>query len=108
MEEGDYIQRIENRYFEETGRRARSADVLVALLNDLDVFSKPLNFITKELKLQKLTLTELIADQRFRALVDAEIDEEMAAKLNARIKGEERAAEHLLVQISIVTPLLTP
>src|SRR3990170_3517804 len=108
MEEGDYIQRIENRFFEETGRRARGADVLVALLNDLYSLSKPLNFITKELKLQKLSLAELIADERFRALVDAEIDEEMAQKLTARMKGDEGAAAHQLVQISIVTHILTP
>src|SRR3990170_951948 len=108
MEEGDYIQRIENRFFEETGRRARGADVLTALLNDLYTLSKPLNFITKDLKLQKLSLAELIADGRFRALVDAEIDEEMAQKLTARMKGDEGAAAHQLVQISIVTHILTP
>src|SRR3990172_6117122 len=108
MEEGDYIQRIENRFFEETGRRARGADVLVALLNDLYALSKPLTFVTKELKLQKLSLAELIADARFRALVDAEIDEEMANKLNAKLKGDEGTAERHLVQISIVTHILTP
>ena len=65
-------------------------------------------FITKELKLQKLSLAELIADARFRALVDAEIDEEMAQKLTARMKWDEGAAGHQLVQISIVTHILTP
>jgi len=108
MEEGDYIQRIENRFFEETGRRARGADVLVALLNDLYALTRPVNFITKDLKLQKLSLAELIVDERFRALVDAEIDEEMAQKLTARMKGDEGAAAHQLVQISIVTHILTP
>src|SRR3989337_3459716 len=108
MEEGDYIQRIENRFFEETGRRPRGADVLVALLNDLHALSRSLTFITRELKLQKLSLAELIADERFRALVDAEIDEEMAGKLNAKLKADEGTGEHQLVQISIVTHILTP
>jgi len=108
MEEGDYIQRIDNRFYDETGRRARGADVLVALLSDVHTLSRPLNFITKELKLQKLSLAELIADERFRALVDAEIDEEMAQKMFARLKGDEGEAEHQLVQISIVTHILTP
>lgn len=98
MEEGDYIQRIENRFFEETDRRARGADVLVALLNDLYALTRPVNFITKDLKLQKLSLAELIVDGRFRALVDAEIDEEMASKLTARMKGDEGGAAHQLVQ----------
>ncbi|HLA18174.1 MAG TPA: RNA polymerase sigma factor RpoD [Dehalococcoidia bacterium] len=64
--------------------------------------------MTKELKLQKLSLAELIADERFRALVDAEIDEEMAGKLNAKLKADEGTGEHQLVQISIVTHILTP
>src|SRR3990170_4203653 len=95
-------------YLRETGSRASGADVLVALLNDLYALSRPLTFITKELKLHKLSLAELIADTRFRALVDAEIDEEMAQKLTARMKLDEGAAGHQLVQISIVTHILTP
>ena len=35
MEEGDYIQRIENRFFEETGRRTRGADLIVTTEKDL-------------------------------------------------------------------------
>src|SRR3972149_6238023 len=108
MEEGDYSQRIETRSCEEPGRRARGADVLAALLNDLYALTRTVNFITKDLKLQKLSLAELIVDERFRALVDAEIDEEMAQKLTARMKGDEGAAVHQLVQISIVTHILTP
>src|SRR3989337_218192 len=103
MDEVEYIQRMENRFFEETGRRARGADVLVALLNDLYALTRTVNFITKDLKLHKLSLVELIVDERFRALVDAEIDEEMAQQLTARIKGDEEAAAHQLVQLSIGT-----
>ncbi len=108
MEEGDYIQRIENAYFEETGRRARAVDVLAALFAHLHELSKPLNYIVRELKLKKLSLAELISDERFRKLLDGESDEEMRGKLTARLKGDELAAVHQLVQISTVTHILTP
>jgi RNA polymerase primary sigma factor len=108
MEEGDHIQRIENAFFEETGRRARGVDVLVALLVHLHELSRPLSFIRRELKLKKLPLAELIADERFRGLVDGEADEEMLQKLTARLKGDEVEAARQLVQISIVTHILTP
>jgi RNA polymerase primary sigma factor len=108
MEEGDRIQRIENAFFETTGRRARGVDVLTGLLIHLDELSKSLRFVTRDLKLQKLSLTELISDERFRGLVDAEADEEMMQKLAARLKGDEVEARRHLVQISIITHILTP
>ena len=108
MEEGDYIQRIENAFFEETGRRARGADVLVGLFVHLHELSRPLKFVARDLKLQKLPLSELIADERFRALVDREIDEEMTQKLAARFKIDEVDAGRQLVRMSIVTHILTP
>jgi RNA polymerase primary sigma factor len=108
MEEGDYIQRIENAFFEESGRRASGADVLVTLFAHLHELSKSMNFVARELKLRKLPLSELIVAEEFRALVDGEVDEEMLQKLAARLKGDEVAARAQLVQISIVSHILRP
>jgi RNA polymerase primary sigma factor len=108
MEEGDRIQRIENAFFEVTGRRARGVDVLAGLLTHLDEISKSLRFVTRDLKLQKLSLPELISEERFRDLVDAVADEEMLEKLAARLKGDEIVARQHLVQISIITHILSP
>jgi RNA polymerase primary sigma factor len=108
MEESDYIQRIEDAFFEETGRRPRSVDVLTVLLAQLHELSKSLKFIVRELRLQKLPLDELIVDEGFRRLVDGELDEEMAGKLTARLKGDEEAAKQQLKEISIITHILTP
>ena len=109
MEESDYIQqRIEDVFFEESGRRARGVDVLTALLVHLHELSKSLRFIARELKLQKLPLAELIVNEEFRRVVDAEIDEEMAEKLTARLKGDEEEAKQQLREISIITHILTP
>jgi RNA polymerase primary sigma factor len=108
MEESGYIQRIENAFLEERGRRARSVDVLTALFAHLHELSKSLRFVARELKLQRLSLAELISDEQFRRVVDGEIDEEMAEKLTARLKGDEEAARQQLMEISIVTHILTP
>jgi len=108
MEESDYIQRIENAFFDETGRRARGVDVLAALFARLHELSKSLRFIVRELRLQKLPLGDLIVAERLRAVMDGEIDAEMVEKLTARLKGDQEAARHQLVEVSIVTHILTP
>jgi RNA polymerase primary sigma factor len=108
MEESDYIQRIENAFFDETGRRARGVDVLAALFARLHELSKSLRFIVRELRLQKLPLSDLIVAERLRGVMDGEIDAEMVEKLTARLKGDSEAAGQQLVEISIVTHILTP
>jgi RNA polymerase primary sigma factor len=108
MEEGDLIQGIENAYFEETGRRARGADVLVALLARLGDVSRTLSFVLRELKLQRRPMSEYIVDDSFRKLVDGEMDEAMRDKVTARLKGDQEEAEKQLVLISTITHILTP
>jgi len=108
MEEGDYIQRIEQAHFEEHGRNARAVDVLVRLMRDLYDLQKPINTLTKELGVGRLKPAELIVNEPFRKMVDGEIDAEMAGKLAAALKIEETDAERLQVRMSIVTHILTP
>jgi RNA polymerase primary sigma factor len=108
MEESDYIQRIENAFLDETDRRARGVDVLAALFTRLHELSKSLRFIVRELRLQKLPLSDLIVAERFRAVMDGEIDAEMVEKLTARLKTDPETAGQQLVEVSIVTHILTP
>jgi len=108
MEEGDYIQRIENAYLDEHGRRARGVDIFIALLRDLHDLSKAMQVITKALNLRRLSTEQLVGDERFRRVVDAEIDQEMAERLFNSLKLEEGEAERLLVRISTITHILTP
>ena len=107
MEEGDYIQRIEQAHFEQFGRNARAVDVLVRLMRDLYELQKPISTLTKELGVGKLKPVELIVNEPFRKMVDGEIDAEMAAKVATALKIEGTDAERLQVRISIVTHILT-
>ena len=108
MEDADYVHRIENAYLEEHSRRPRGADVVVALLKDLHDLRKAIEIVSKQAGLRKPRLSELIIDERFRSVVDGEIDVEMVAKLTSTMKLEEPEAQPLLVRMSIVTHLLTP
>jgi RNA polymerase primary sigma factor len=108
MEEGDLLQALENAHFEETGRHARTVDVLAALFARLAEVSRTLSFILRELKLQRTAMADYVVDERLRALLDGEMDEEMHKKLAARLKGDEEEASRQLVLISTVTHILTP
>ncbi len=108
MEDGDYLHRVEQAHFEEYGRNARGVDILVQLLRDLHGLQKPIDFLAKEIGVQKLAPAELIVNGEFRKVVDGEMDLEMAAKLAAALKIEEPEAERFHVLISIVTHILTP
>jgi RNA polymerase primary sigma factor len=108
MEDGDCVHTIDNRHLEEHGREARAVDVAVALLAELHELARPLRLITRELKLKKLTMAELIVNEPFRKVVDGEIDEEMVARLESALKLEEGEPQRLLVRISVLTHVLNP
>jgi RNA polymerase primary sigma factor len=108
MEDGDYIHRLENRHFEERGRRPRAADILVATLRDLHEIRKTADIVTRQLGLKKLPLSELVASPELRTVVDGELDQEMAAHLATALKVEDLDANRLLVRMSIITHILTP
>ena len=108
MEDSDYIRRIEDEHFQVHGRNARGVDVLAELLSHLHELQRPIEFIARELGLQKLWPTELVTNEAFRKVVDGEIDLEMAEKLASALKIEQPDAERLPVRISIVTHVPSP
>ncbi len=108
MEDGDYIQRIENAHFEVYGRNARGVDVLAALVQEFHGILKAVDFVAKQIGVQSLPPVELIVNPQFRKVVDGEMDLEMAAKLAEAQKIEETDAARLQVRMSIITHILTP
>jgi RNA polymerase primary sigma factor len=108
MEDAEYVHKIETAFSEETGRNARSADVIVGLATDLHALRKPLGVITKDLGLRRTPHQELVENEEFRTLVDAVVDEEMTKKLVVAMKVEEEEAVRAQVQISTITHILQP
>ncbi len=108
MEDGDYIQHIENAHFEAHGRHARGVDVLVALVRDLHNLRDTLGFLCKELGIEDLPLSQIIVNPELRKTIDGEMDVEMAGKLAKALSIETEEAERRMVRLSIVTHILTP
>jgi RNA polymerase primary sigma factor len=107
MEDGDYIQKVETEHFERTGRNARGVDIVAGLLRHLYEMRQAVDFVRKELKLDKKPMYEWMVDENFRKLVDAEMDVEMAEKMRKALKIEDEA-ERYQVRMSIITHILTP
>jgi RNA polymerase primary sigma factor len=103
MEQGLYIQRLEEETFVETGRNARGVDVIALMMRDIFDVRKPIEVIKRDLGLQKLTLVQLAESPDFRKIVDGELDAPMVEKLVAQLKVEQEEAERFTVRISIAT-----
>jgi RNA polymerase primary sigma factor len=108
MEQGLYIQRLEEEHFEETGRNARGVDVMARIMKDIAEIRKPFDVVRKELGLQKLTLAQLVQNPEFRSVVDGELDAPMIEKLVGHLRVEQEDAERFSVRISIATAVPRP
>jgi len=59
-------------------------------------------------KLKNLKLSEILADSQYRGLIDAEMDPHFKPYVAAKLKKTEEEAHVQIVQLSIVTHILTP
>ncbi len=59
-------------------------------------------------KLKNMKFSEVLADSQFRGLIDAEIDTDFRTLVAAKLKGTEEEAHLRVIQLSIVTHILTP
>jgi RNA polymerase primary sigma factor len=108
MEEGKHLQRLEKHWQEHQGQPPTAVEVMVSLLEEMQRLGPVREAVAKALGLKGAPLARLIADPTFRKAVDAEIDEELASRLEENLSIERGEAEHNLVRISIVTHILTP
>jgi len=108
MEEAKHIQRLTRAFREERGRDPSAADIMVALLKELAELKPVLAVVEKALKLPPATLAERIADPTFRQAVDGEMDQELALQVAQELGLEAEAAAEALVNLSIITHILTP
>jgi len=108
MEEGKHLQRLEKHWQELQGEPPTAVEVMVSLLEEIHRLGPVREAVAKALGLKGAPLARLIADLAFRKAVDAEIDEELASRLEESLSIERGEAEHALVRLSIVTHILTP
>ncbi len=108
MEEGKHIQRLEKHWQEMHGQAPTAAEVMVSLLEEMQRLAPVREAVAKALGLKGTPLARLIAEPAFRKAVDAEIDQDLATRLEENLSMERGDAEHALVRLSIVTHILTP
>jgi len=135
MEEGLHIEAIEQEYVQNYGHPPSAARVAVRLLEQwgalLPVYKEAKRFIDdfdklvkpreegeiavvrkwrnpEGQKLKNLSYSETIADPQFRGLIDGEIDPDFTMHLVNKLKIDEDDAHARIVQLSIVTHILTP
>jgi len=134
MEEGLHIEAIEQEYVSNYGHPPSAARVAVTLLEQwgalLPVYKEAKRFVDEfdklvrpreegELpvnrkwrnpegaKLKNLTFSETIADPQFRGLIDGEMDPDLTIHVMNKLKIENDDAHMRIVQLSIVTHILT-
>jgi len=111
MEEGKHIERLRESWEKSTGRPARVSDVAYMLFMELSELAPIMETIRRYAGIETTDVAEIIADPRFRSVVDGEMDPEAAARVRQEHDlpdDEEMRAEHAIVQLSIVTHILTP
>ena len=137
MEEGLHLEAIEQEYVNNYGHPPSAARVAVTLLEQwgellpvykeakrfLDDFDKLVTAkkdedseaapvvrkwrVAGSPKLKNLSFSEVIADSQFRGLIDQDIDADFRRHVVARLKIDEEAASLRIIQLSIVTHILT-
>jgi RNA polymerase primary sigma factor len=135
MEHGLHIEEIEKEYVQNYGHPPSASRIAVRLLEQwaalLPVYKEAKRFVDEfdkfvkpgaegeptvvrkwrdpqGRKLKNLSYSEVIGDPQFRGLVDGEIDPDFKAHIAKKLKISDEDAHQRIVQLSIVTAVLTP
>jgi len=135
MEHGLHIESIEKEYVQNYGHPPSAGRIAVRLLEQwaalLPVYKEAKRFIDEfdkfvkpaaegeatvvrkwrdpnGRKLKNLSYSEVIGDPQFRGLVDGEIDPDFKQHIANKLKISDEDAHQRIVQLSIVTAVLTP
>ena len=108
MEEGNWIHDIEEEFAELHQRGPTALEIFLLLLDQLKDLRRTTVVVRRALKLQRLSIVELIEDETFRQRLDREMDEELRVLVHKRLRVSEGDAEEFLVRVSVVTHILTP
>jgi RNA polymerase primary sigma factor len=107
IEEGNWIHDIEEQFHEDNSREPTSLEIFLILIDQLEDLRASTDVVTKTLGISGQTLVELIDDETFRGRIDREMDEELRSKIVKSLRCDEGEAEEQLVQLSVVTHILS-
>ena len=108
IEEGEHIREIEQQWRDERGQPPNGSEILTSLLDQLHAERRALRAVTEYLNIKKTPLSELVVNKTFRDALDGERDQGLTDHLTRSLRCDAQQAERFLLQISVLTHILTP
>jgi RNA polymerase primary sigma factor len=108
IEEQIHLDRIVEDYVDEHGDVPSWSQVFVELLRQFHKEREVYQCVSRHLKLPRQSVSERIADRRFRACIDGELNEDARQHLMKELKWDETRAHAALVHLSIITHIMKP
>src|SRR3990172_7263584 len=108
IEEGEHIREIEQQWRDERGQPPNGSEILISLLDQLHAERRALRAVTEYLNIKKTPLSELVVNKTFRDALDGERDQGLTDHLPRSLRCDPQQAERFLLQISVLTHILTP
>ena len=107
LELGEWLHATESALRQESGHPPTGVELFVRTLERLAARRPALRVIARALG-RRPDVTQLLRDERFRRGVDGEIDPRLRAALVRELGASASEAEACLIELSIVTAILTP
>ena len=108
IEEWIHIEQIVEDYREESGDAPSWGQVFAELLRQFHQDRQVYQSVSKYLKLPRQSISDRIADRRFRGCIDGDLDEGAHRRLMKDLKWEEGRAHNALIRLSIITHIMRP
>jgi RNA polymerase primary sigma factor len=108
IEEWLHIEQIQEDYREELGEEPTWGEVFCDLLRQFQSDRQVYQSVSRYLKLPRQSVSERIADPKFRGSVDLLLDEGSQRRLMKDMKWDEERAHMALIRLSIITHILRP
>lgn len=109
MEQGKYLERIEDAHFKKYKKFPTAVDIVIYLLSQLSKAYPIAQVITERLGIDSSrSFVEIITDPRFRAAIDDVISAPLEIAIAQETGKETVAAEKAIVNLSLSSQLLPP
>ena len=109
MEDWIWIDAVGDAFREENpGREPSYGDLLTGMYRQFQKMRPIYQFVSKQLKLPRQSVSERLADTTFRATIDYELDERIHARLQRQMGWDEEGAKRALFDLSIVSSIMQP
>ena len=108
IEMAHWVHGVEEALEDSGGRRPAAVATWTGLLGQLGEYMPVLRAVAAEIEAGEQPLDKLIAEDRFREMIDVGIDDRLVAKAAKSLKITKKKARERVIGVSVVTAILTP